>query len=381
MRRRLTLITEIISPYRVPVFNELAARDDIDLHVIFLSQSDPTLRSWRVPLNEIQFRYEVLPAFRKRVGGYHLLLNRGLKRALETSRPDVILCGGYNYLASWQAAYWARRNGIPFLLWFESTKADYRNKYGTIEILKRRFLNLCCGFVVPGKSSEAYLQSLGVNSKTIFIAPNAVDNELFSKEANASRQDEANCRRSLALPERYMVCVARLTPSKGIFDLLEAYATLEESVRSSFALVYVGDGAAKLELERRAALIKPGDVRFAGFVQIDQLPTYYALALASVLPTHSDPWGLVVNEAMACATPVIATEVAGCVQDLIQDGINGRVVPLKDITKLAAAVRLLATESDLRATMGHRCSEIIKKFSPVSCAAGIAQAALTVRPN
>ena len=379
MRRRLTLITEIISPYRVPVFNELAARDDIDLHVIFLSQSDPTLRSWRVPINEIHFPYEVLPAFHKRLGGYHFLFNRGLKRALENARPDVILCGGYNYLASWQAAYWARRNCIPFLLWFESTKADYRHKYGIVEALKRKFLDLCCGFVVPGKSSESYLQSLGVNSQTIFTAPNAVDNELFSKGANASRQDEANCRRTLALPERYMVCVARLIPSKGIFDLLEAYAKLEESVRSSFALVYVGDGAAKPELERRAALIKPGDVRFAGFIQIDQLPTYYALALASILPTHSDPWGLVVNEAMACGTPVIATDVAGCVQDLIQDGINGSVIPVKDISKLADTMRLFATESELRVNMGRRCSEMITKFSPFCCAAGIARGSMAVR--
>lgn len=379
MRCRLTLITEIISPYRVPVFNELAARDDIDLHVIFLSHSDPTLRDWRVPINDIRFRYEVLPALRKRVGGYHVLFNRGLKRALETSRPDVILCGGYNYLASWQAVHWARRNRIPFLLWFESTQADYRNNHGLVEVLKRKFLDRCCGFVVPGKSSESYLQSLGVNSRAIFVAPNAVDNELFSKGATASRQDEATYRRRAALPERYIVCVARLVPSKGVFDLLEAYAKLEESVRASVALVYVGDGVAKSELERRAALIKPGDVRFAGFIQIDQLPTYYALALASVFPTHSDTWGLVVNEAMACGTPVIATEVAGCVQDLIQDGINGRVIPGQDISKLADAMHVLATESELRENMGRRCSEVITKFSPVSCAAGIARASMAVR--
>ena len=61
MKRRLTLITEIIAPYRVPVFNALAARDDIDLHVIFLSHTDTNLRQWNVPLNEIRFSYRSTP--------------------------------------------------------------------------------------------------------------------------------------------------------------------------------------------------------------------------------------------------------------------------------------------------------------------------------
>ncbi len=101
MKRRLVILSEIIAPYRIPVFNALARHEGIDLHVIFLAESDPELRDWLVYKDEINFSYQVLPSWRRRFAGHNLLLNRGLKAALQQAAPDVILCGGYNYLASW----------------------------------------------------------------------------------------------------------------------------------------------------------------------------------------------------------------------------------------------------------------------------------------
>ena len=121
MSRRIVIITEIIAPYRIPVFNALARESRIDLHVIFLSKTDSSLRQWRVYEDEIQFSYEVLPSFRRRIGRYNILLNRRVAEALHNATPDVIICGGYNYVSSWQAMRWATRNRVPFLLWSEST--------------------------------------------------------------------------------------------------------------------------------------------------------------------------------------------------------------------------------------------------------------------
>ena len=118
---RLVIITEIIAPYRIPVFNALAARSEIELHVIFLSENDPSLRLWRVYKDEIKFSYEVLPSWRQRFGRHNVLVNRGLVSALNRIKPGVVLCGGYNYLASWEAAGWARIHRVPLLLWSEST--------------------------------------------------------------------------------------------------------------------------------------------------------------------------------------------------------------------------------------------------------------------
>src|ERR1700688_2400842 len=138
---KLVILTEIIAPYRIPVFNALAQRREVDLHVIFLSENDPTLRQWQVYKNEIQFRYDVLPSWRRRLGRYNVLLNRGVFSDLNEIKPDAVLCGGYNYLASWQAAYWARLHRVPLLLWSESTALDGRAGHFLVELSIRRFLS------------------------------------------------------------------------------------------------------------------------------------------------------------------------------------------------------------------------------------------------
>ncbi len=379
MKPRLVIITEIIAPYRVPVFNSLAAHGEVDLHVLFLAETDPKLRQWTIPKDEIRFSYHVLPSFRLRLGNLSLLVNRGLDGALRQARPYAILCGGYNYPSSWQAAFWARKRSIPFLLWTESNAADHRGRSPLVEYLKRKFLGQCRGFVVPGEASKLYLQQLGLPAERIFKAPDAVDNELFTQSARIARTNAAAVRRRINVPERYFLNVGRLIRAKGVFDLLEAYANLDEETRAAVGLVFVGEGDARGELIKRASSIRPGTVKFSGFVQKDQLAEFYALADALVFPTHSDPWGLVVNEAMACSLPVIASNVAGCVSDLIEDGWNGFVVPVSDLRKISSSMELLAEGDDLRRQMGERSLQRIQEYSPDACAAGIAKAAVAAR--
>lgn len=375
MSVKLVILTEIVSPYRIPVFNALVAQDDIELHVIFLAETDPTQREWIVYKNEIRFSYQVLPSWRKRYGKCNILLNQGLTNALNQLTPNVILCGGYNYIASWQALVWARRHKVPFLAWVESTTRDERANLRVVESLKKKFISMCNAFVVPGRSSSEYVQRFNIPSETIFLAPNAVDTDLFAKGAEAARKNTRQYLERLQLPSRFFLYVGRMVEQKGIFDLLDAYATLHESTRKKVGLVFVGNGPAKRELEHRASRISCGAIEFAGFVQRDDLPYYYGLADATILPTYSDPWGLVVNEAMACSSPVIVTEVAGCAADLVENQCNGFLVPPHETAALASAMELIAGDEELREKMGTRGRQRILGYSPEACAEGIARAA------
>src|SRR5208282_1157569 len=160
-----------------------------------------------------------------------------------------------------------------------------------------------------------------------------------------------------------------------IFDLLEAYAKLEAGLRSEVALVFVGDGVSREDLAQQAKQISPGVVCFPGFAQREHLAALYALAETLVLPTHSDPWGLVVNEAMACGLPIIASSVAGCSADLVEDGWNGYVVPPRDLEKLRVAMETVVRQPELRHQMSARSLERIRDYSPEACAEGLAAAA------
>ena len=371
MTGRLVIITEIISPYRIPLFNALAENGEIDLRVIFLAETDPELRQWRVYKNEIRFSYEVLPSWRRRIAGYHALLNRGVRRALEAAHPDVILCGGYNYIASWQALGWAQSRSIPFVLWSESNLRDIRAGRALVEILKCEFLQHCSGFVVPGRSAREYLLAQGIKAERVFTAVNAIDSRFFAAAAASARERAAQIRTELKLPSRYFLFVGRLVREKGVVDLLSAYAKLDPLLREQVGLVFVGDGPCRKALEQESSLICAGAVRFSGFVQREELANYYALADVLVLPTHSDTWGLVVNEAMACGSPVIVSTAAGCAADLVAEGWNGFLVEAADVSGLSRAMQNLATSDGLRPIMGANSQERISSYSPEHWSAGI----------
>jgi len=248
MKRRLVVLSEIIAPYRIPVFNALAGEASIDLHVIFLARTDPALRQWRIYQDEIRFSYEVLPSWRRRVGEISVLLNWGLTQALQRARPDTVLCGGYNHPAFWKAAWWARRNKVPLMVWVESTARDRRGQRSWVESLKTRFLRRCDAFVVAGQSSSEYLKTYRISGDAIFSAPNAVDTEFFAWQSEEARANAARYRQELGLPLRYFLFAGRLIAQKGVFELLAAYASLDPQARQGIALVFAGDGPQREKL-------------------------------------------------------------------------------------------------------------------------------------
>jgi glycosyltransferase involved in cell wall biosynthesis len=371
MKNRLVIITEIISPYRIPLFNALASRPEMDLHVIFLGETDPKLREWPVYKDEIRFSFQVLSSWRHRIGRYNALLNAGMWSGLNKADPHVIVCGGYSYFASWEALLWAQRHKRPFLLWSESNQQDQRQRRAPVEFLKRQFLHRCDGFIVPGKSAYEYVQAHDVGDKSIFIAPNAIDNQLYADAAEVARKNVEQHQLRMRVPQRYFLFVGRLVREKGVFELLSAYGRLDGGLRQNIGLVIVGDGPCRSQMQQLAGKIVPGNVVFSGFVHREDLGAYYGLAEVLILPTYTDTWGMVVNEAMACGLPVIVSEAAGCSADLIHENWNGMLIKPRDVAGLESAMKRVATETDFRRTMGTNSAKLIREYSPEAWAISV----------
>ena len=111
---------------------------------------------------------------------------------------------------------------------------------------------------------------------------------------------------------------------------------------------------------------------FAGFQQGDAVCAYYGLASCLVLPSISETWGLVVNEAMAAGLPVLVSQRCGCVPELVQDGVNGYVCDPLDTEGMARLLGVMSSETADAGKMGEVSRQIVALYTPETWAQTLA---------
>ena len=354
---RVALLTEIPAPFRIPLFNALAATPGIALDVLFLSDRDP-VRPYPVYADEFAFGWSILGGAERHRGRW-VVLSRGVGRELRRIRPDVVIVGGYNQPAFWQALAWARLRRRPVVAWSESTARDARPGSAALEVAKRLFLRRCRAVFVPGRASAEYMALMGIPAERVVVAPNAVDDAIFGQRVAELRGDRAALRRRLDVDGPCVLTACRLDPEKGVDVLIRAAPLLPDGAIVAVA----GDGSRAAALRDEAERVAPGRIRFLGRLDRDQLAEWYAAADAFALASRSDQWGMVLNEAAAAGLPIVATEAPGAAWDLVEPGVNGARVPVDDAPALAAALSELLADEKLRAAAGRRSRELAQRFT------------------
>ncbi|GAF68574.1 unnamed protein product, partial [marine sediment metagenome] len=191
------------------------------------------------------------------------------------------------------------------------------------------------------------------------------------------RSQHSQLRQRLNLSDKLVILfVGQLTGVKGVDILLNAMRLIQQN-RFEAVLVLVGDGPLRAVLEAEAARLGLGDVRFAGYVQPDELARYYTAADVFGLPSRDEPWGVVVLEAMACGLPIVVSDKVGCARDLVQNGRNGFIVPVDNPKALAEALLGLLEDASLRKRMGRQSQEIVQNWDYEFCISQL-EKALTV---
>ncbi len=154
-----------------------------------------------------------------------------------------------------------------------------------------------------------------------------------------------------------ILSVGRLLKCKGIQYLLEAFSQLE---KDKYRLYIVGTGYFEESLKKKTALLKLQDsVTFLGALEHNELSLIYNQADIFVLPSYGDSFGQVFTEAMACGLPIIAARSGG-VQEFVENGVNGFLVPPKDAKSIADAICRLASSPDLQNKMGQNNIQKVK---------------------
>lgn len=335
----------------MPLCREIKAHAGVETRVIFLAEN--FTQQWNLDLQDDPTA-EVLRGnwAVKLVCLFQLIGQR------DVDLVNLAGWGGHPLLMPALLFAWVRR--IPVTI--ESDTQFVPAKAGWRRALKRMVLPLL--FRIPrfffpaGTRQAAYFMRYGAPRARIRIAQMTVD--VHSIMAQVARYRAGAASPSCSDKPTAFLYVGRLEPYKGIQDLLAAFIDLPQKSGESH-LIIVGDGSMRGLIES-AARTHPA-VEYLGRLSGNALMHAYSRADVFVLPSRVEPWGLAVNEAMAAGLPVIVTDRVGCVDDLLREGENGRIVPSACPARLAEAMRTFIHQPEIVATMGQASRQIISTWT------------------
>jgi glycosyltransferase involved in cell wall biosynthesis len=307
---------------------------------------------WRGKLKGQLGRIRDLVAARQAYGG------RGGEIARRI-RPDVILAHTF-HTAPWMARVGAAM-GVPVVGKFFGVLE--LNTQWSPELLHRlrhweHYLAfqapLTCVIVLDdGTGGDEAARRLGVPADRLRFWPNGTNVEWGELDLPAGGGDpRARARLGLAPDRTYTFTLANLLPLKRLDRLLDALALLGRPEDPAITALVGGDGVMRAALERQAAALRLGErVRFLGPVDHERVPELMAAANIYVAPHDLTNAGIPTAEAMLCRLPVVAVD-RGATRSLVQESRTGLVVPPDDPRALAAALRQLANDPELRRRLG-----------------------------
>ncbi len=295
-------------------------------------------------------------------------LRRSLRlvRAAAASGADIVVLPGYEDLSYWMLWLYCIVTGKRRIITLDSTLHDHPRRWYK-ELVKKLYVAGCSGAFCYGQRSAQYVEMLGMPADRITRRCQAAPNERLLVKADEIRAAALSGAVDLTIRKRFLF-VGRLSPEKGLRTLLYAFQRFCAR-HADFELLIVGNGAQREELEALAGELQlQAAVRFAGPKPLDDLVIDYMTAYALVLPSTSEPWGLVVNEAFLMGCPAVVSAVCGCAPDLVFDGLTGYQFEADNVDSLLEALEKMAAQSARRAEMGEQCARVIAGFTPEEAA-------------
>jgi len=323
---RVTVVSPEPTPYRAPLFDRIAARDDIDLTVVYAARTVAG-RDWSVHVEHpvVFLRGRTIPGA-QRVLRHDYPLTPDVLAALNRTAPQVVVVSGWSTFAAQAALAWCRVQRVPYILHVESHDLGPRPRWrrAVKGALATPVIRGAASVLVVGSAARESVVARGASRVRVFA--NTIDVDHWSRRAERLRpagHDDVT-----------VLSVGRDIPEKG-FDVL-ASACKEAGVW----LDLVTGGLGEEELAQR-----------------------YVDADVFALLSRHETWGVVVNEAAASGLPLVLSDRVGAAYDLLRNGENGYLVPADDVHAAAAGLLRLAGDSELRRRMGERSRELVRAWS------------------
>ncbi|MBV6459820.1 MAG: D-inositol-3-phosphate glycosyltransferase [Fimbriimonadaceae bacterium] len=310
-------MTNMIAPYRIPVYENIAAEFDT---TILYSGQESNRSKWDgilAQLKNARARQAWGLTFKRRkraereleaqgIFDYQFIhITPGYLVDLARIRPRAIIANemGFRALA---ALFYGTVARVPVWIWWGGTLHTERSVGRLRKIVRGIVKRWAKRWISYGQTSTDYLESIGVNRDRILQIQNCVDETRYSDTVEPSEN---------WTPKPVVLHVGQLIARKGIMPMLTAAVEVQRN-GAEFSLVLVGDGPDRALLEQQVKDLGLKNVVFAGARKPSDMPAVYRSADCLVFPTLEDVWGLVANEAILCGLPVVASKFAGCSPEL-----------------------------------------------------------------
>jgi glycosyltransferase involved in cell wall biosynthesis len=362
----------------------MASRPELDLHVYYCHKATPREQAdagfgvefdWDVPLFEgypCSFLDNVADKpGHGRFGGFD---TPEIKRIVQRREYDAVLVNGWHYRSAWQAICACWRSKVKVMVRGDSHLHTPRSvaKRAFKFLTYRRFISRFDACLAVGQWSREYFLHYGARPERMFFVPHAIDSTRFQIETERLEPRRFQLRKEKDLGENAIVFMfsGKFIPKKRPMDFVSA---IEIAVRRNPQIqgLMVGDGPLRAACEQ-VVRERRIPIRFTGFLNQSQIIQAYVVSDALVLPSDGgETWGLVVNEAMACARPCIVSDRVGCGPDLVIPQQTGFIFPLGEVGALADSMVHLSMNPKSLTLMGSNARSLLKNYSVEKAVDGV----------
>lgn len=358
--------------YQAPLFKKLAQSDKIDFTAVFLTDQFHNTYfdkefgkkiQWDTPLlngykHVFLKNHSPKPSVNSQFYG---LINLGIITFLRKKKPDVIIVHGWAY-ASYLILFLFKFL-IKSQLWLkaESPLNQEPKKKSTF---KKWILSKFDRFLFIGTQNKRFYLSYNIPENRLIESKYCINNDFFRDQyLTIDQQNIFKKKLKIDLNLPTLIFCGKLIHKKRPLELLKAKNILQKK-GLYFNLIILGDGILMQEMKDYIKAYKLQNNHLIGFVNQTELPAYYSISDAFILPSgKGETWGLVVNEAMNYKLPVIVSSMVGSAEDLAIDGISGYQFKCGDIEDLAHKIELLIGDDKKMKKMGQKAYELISEYS------------------
>ena len=354
---KLAVVTNILTPYRVPLFSMMARC--VEDFTVFLMAEQEENRQWQI--GPVPFKTKVLNGFHFKPPSSDVSLhwNYGVLSALRRADPDMVLSGGFTP-ANIAAFVYCKLSRKAYVGWGEFTLRDGAQSSRLKRWVRRWLTSQATGCIASSTEAREAFLHYGAEQHSLLTVLMPIEADRINREAQAFRVSSAYQERRSRFTHSTLLSVGRLTDLKGIRHLFSIYERILAE-RPDVSLLVVGDGPDRQAYEAYVQHRGWRHVHFLGFVSPDLLPQYFALADVFLFPTLSDTYGAVLAEAMAAECVVVSSSFAAATPDLVRHGSTGFAMnPTLHQAAADIVLDVLAMSKGERAAIGGAAYEVVR---------------------